>query len=167
MIHFTWFHEKFKVLPVDASEETVQIYACAYIMMLLSTQLFGDKSGNRVHIRWLLFVARLAVDLCYYLLFCQPGLPVTWLEPVRCFGSFLQHLYRYRRIGSNQRKDLRTDDMIIKLSEVTGYRCSQACVQSVVPSNFPGTLSLLKADANHPCPTFTKLLAPPMILKMI
>ncbi|RYR03514.1 hypothetical protein Ahy_B06g082509 [Arachis hypogaea] len=28
-------------------------------MMLLSTQLFGDKNGNRVHIRWLPFVARL------------------------------------------------------------------------------------------------------------
>ncbi|RYR46300.1 hypothetical protein Ahy_A07g032034 [Arachis hypogaea] len=27
--------------------------------MLLSTQLFSDKSGNRVHIRWLSFMARL------------------------------------------------------------------------------------------------------------
>ncbi|RYR65944.1 hypothetical protein Ahy_A03g011869 isoform A [Arachis hypogaea] len=58
-IHFTWFHERFTVLPNDATEETVRIYARAYIMMLLSTQLFGDKSGNRVHIWWLSFVARL------------------------------------------------------------------------------------------------------------
>ncbi|RYR48352.1 hypothetical protein Ahy_A07g034381 [Arachis hypogaea] len=58
-VHFTWFHERFKVLPPDASEETVRIYAWAYIMMLLSTQLFGDKSANRVHIRWLPFVANL------------------------------------------------------------------------------------------------------------
>ncbi|XP_072076888.1 protein MAIN-LIKE 1-like [Arachis hypogaea] len=36
-VHFTWFHERFRVLPVDASEETVRIYARAYIMMLLST----------------------------------------------------------------------------------------------------------------------------------
>ncbi|RYQ97977.1 hypothetical protein Ahy_B08g094052 [Arachis hypogaea] len=58
-VHFTWFHERFRVLPPDASEETVRIYARAYIMMLLSTQLFGDKSVNRVHIRWLPFVANL------------------------------------------------------------------------------------------------------------
>ncbi|RYR27974.1 hypothetical protein Ahy_B01g052051 [Arachis hypogaea] len=58
-VHFTWFHEKFRVLPEDATEDTVSIYAWAYIIMLLSTQLFGDKSGNRVHIRWFPFVARL------------------------------------------------------------------------------------------------------------
>ncbi|RYR57574.1 hypothetical protein Ahy_A05g023277 [Arachis hypogaea] len=56
-VHFTWFHEKFRLLPVDATEDTVCIYAHAYIMMFLSTQLFGDKSANRVHIRWLSFVA--------------------------------------------------------------------------------------------------------------
>ncbi|RYR13540.1 hypothetical protein Ahy_B04g070476 isoform J [Arachis hypogaea] len=55
----TWFHERFRVLPPDASEETVRIYARAYIMMLLSTQLFGDKSANWVHIRWLPFAANL------------------------------------------------------------------------------------------------------------
>ncbi|RYQ98689.1 hypothetical protein Ahy_B07g086454 isoform B [Arachis hypogaea] len=44
-VHFTWFHERFRVLPADAFEETVRIYARAYIMMLLSTQLFGDKVG--------------------------------------------------------------------------------------------------------------------------
>ncbi|RYQ89211.1 hypothetical protein Ahy_B09g095969 isoform F [Arachis hypogaea] len=42
-----------------ADEDTVRRYARAYIMMLLGTQLFADKSGNRVHIRWLPFVARL------------------------------------------------------------------------------------------------------------
>ncbi|QHO38825.1 uncharacterized protein DS421_4g123800 [Arachis hypogaea] len=58
-VHFTWFHERFRVLPADASEETVRIYARAYIMMLLSTQLFMYKSANRVHLCWLPFVARL------------------------------------------------------------------------------------------------------------
>ncbi|RYR78501.1 hypothetical protein Ahy_A01g003327 [Arachis hypogaea] len=58
-VHFTWFHERFRVLPVDGSEDIVHIYARTYIMMLLSTQLFGDKSTNRIHIRWLSFVARL------------------------------------------------------------------------------------------------------------
>ncbi|RYR36620.1 hypothetical protein Ahy_A09g041585 [Arachis hypogaea] len=42
------FIERFKVLADDATEETVRIYARAYIMMLLSTQLFGDKSGNQL-----------------------------------------------------------------------------------------------------------------------
>ncbi|RYR44829.1 hypothetical protein Ahy_A08g041103 [Arachis hypogaea] len=50
-VHFTWFHERFRVLPADASEETVRIYARAYIMMILSTKLFMDKSANRVHLR--------------------------------------------------------------------------------------------------------------------
>ncbi|RYQ88441.1 hypothetical protein Ahy_B09g095630 isoform C [Arachis hypogaea] len=59
IVHFTWFHERFRVLPANATEDTVRIYARAHIMMLLSTQLFGDKSENWVHIRWLPFVARL------------------------------------------------------------------------------------------------------------
>ncbi|RYR13775.1 hypothetical protein Ahy_B04g070591 isoform A [Arachis hypogaea] len=45
--------------PEDADEETVRRYARAYIMMLLGTQLFADKSGNRIHIRWLPYVTRL------------------------------------------------------------------------------------------------------------
>ncbi|RYR15206.1 hypothetical protein Ahy_B04g071931 [Arachis hypogaea] len=48
-----------RVLPADATKETVRIYARAYTMMLLSTQLFGDKSANWVRIRWLPFVANL------------------------------------------------------------------------------------------------------------
>ncbi|RYQ91094.1 hypothetical protein Ahy_B09g096956 isoform C [Arachis hypogaea] len=56
-VHFTWFHERFRVLPEDVTEDTVRIYARAYIMLLLSTKLFGDKSANRVHIQWLPFMA--------------------------------------------------------------------------------------------------------------
>ncbi|XP_072062099.1 protein MAIN-LIKE 1-like [Arachis hypogaea] len=51
--------ETFSELPQGADDETVRRYARAYIMMLLSTQLFGDKSGTHLHIRWLPFVARL------------------------------------------------------------------------------------------------------------
>ncbi|RYQ98289.1 hypothetical protein Ahy_B08g094337 [Arachis hypogaea] len=51
--------ETFAECPVGADEETVRRFARAYIMMLLGTQLFADKSGNRIHIRWLPFVARL------------------------------------------------------------------------------------------------------------
>ncbi|RYR59339.1 hypothetical protein Ahy_A05g025204 isoform E [Arachis hypogaea] len=34
---YTWFHERFWVLPADASDETVRVYARAYILMLLSS----------------------------------------------------------------------------------------------------------------------------------
>ncbi|RYR65420.1 hypothetical protein Ahy_A03g011352 [Arachis hypogaea] len=53
------FAETFGECPAGADEETVRRYARAYIMMLLGTQLFADKSGNRIHIRWLPYVARL------------------------------------------------------------------------------------------------------------
>ncbi|RYR30892.1 hypothetical protein Ahy_B01g055679 [Arachis hypogaea] len=49
---YTWFYERFWVLPADANEDTVRIYAHAYILMLLSSQLFADKNANRVHLRW-------------------------------------------------------------------------------------------------------------------
>ncbi|RYQ97649.1 hypothetical protein Ahy_B08g093728 [Arachis hypogaea] len=49
----TWMQETFSHLPHDADKKTVRKYARAYIMMLLSTQLFSDKSGTRMHIRWL------------------------------------------------------------------------------------------------------------------
>ncbi|RYR78494.1 hypothetical protein Ahy_A01g003314 isoform C [Arachis hypogaea] len=56
---YTWFHERFRVLPADATDDIVRIYARAYIMMLLSSQLFADKNANRVHLRWLPYVASL------------------------------------------------------------------------------------------------------------
>ncbi|RYR61751.1 hypothetical protein Ahy_A04g018954 [Arachis hypogaea] len=52
-------YETFGECPEGADEETVRRFAHAYIMMLLGTQLFSDKSGNRIHIRWLPYVARL------------------------------------------------------------------------------------------------------------
>ncbi|QHO20667.1 uncharacterized protein DS421_11g339980 [Arachis hypogaea] len=58
-VNCTWFQETFGECPVGADEETVRRFARAYIMMLLGTQLFVDKSGNRIHIRWLPYVARL------------------------------------------------------------------------------------------------------------
>ncbi|QHN93777.1 uncharacterized protein DS421_17g595560 [Arachis hypogaea] len=58
-VNCTWFQETFGECPEGADEETVRCFARAYIMMLLGTQLFADKSGNRIHIRWLPFVARL------------------------------------------------------------------------------------------------------------
>ncbi|RYR32116.1 hypothetical protein Ahy_B01g057106 isoform F [Arachis hypogaea] len=58
-VNCTWFQETFGECPEGADEETVRRFARAYIMMLLGTQLFADKSSNRIHIRWLPFVARL------------------------------------------------------------------------------------------------------------
>ncbi|RYQ85083.1 hypothetical protein Ahy_B10g104593 [Arachis hypogaea] len=49
----TWKQETFSELLQDADEDTVRRYARAYIMMLLSTQLFSDMSGTRLHICWL------------------------------------------------------------------------------------------------------------------
>ncbi|RYQ93060.1 hypothetical protein Ahy_B09g099320 [Arachis hypogaea] len=101
-VHFTWFHERFRVLPQDATEDTVQIYARAYIMMLLSTQLFGDKSANRVHIRWLPFVARLDEMGSY----SWASAALAWLYRCMCrvanrnvtnLAGPLQLLYRYSR----------------------------------------------------------------------
>ncbi|XP_025685426.1 protein MAIN-LIKE 2-like [Arachis hypogaea] len=51
--------ETFGECPEGADMETVRRYARAYIMMLLGTQLFADKSDKRIHIRWLPYVARL------------------------------------------------------------------------------------------------------------
>ncbi|QHO22718.1 uncharacterized protein DS421_12g357530 [Arachis hypogaea] len=58
-VNCSWFQETFGECPEGADDETVRRYARAYIMMLLGTQLFADKSGNRIHIRWLPYVARL------------------------------------------------------------------------------------------------------------
>ncbi|RYR14210.1 hypothetical protein Ahy_B04g070807 isoform B [Arachis hypogaea] len=52
-------YETFSYLPHNTDEERVRRYARVYIMMLLSTQLFSDKSDTRMHIQWLLCVARL------------------------------------------------------------------------------------------------------------
>ncbi|RYQ98591.1 hypothetical protein Ahy_B07g086337 isoform C [Arachis hypogaea] len=55
----TWMQETFSDLPEGIDKETLMRYTRAYIMMLLSTQFFGVKFGARMHIRWLLYVARL------------------------------------------------------------------------------------------------------------
>ncbi|RYR38081.1 hypothetical protein Ahy_A09g043032 [Arachis hypogaea] len=51
--------ETFSDLPHDVDEETIRKYARVYVMILLLTQLFDDKSGTRMYIRWLPYVARL------------------------------------------------------------------------------------------------------------
>ncbi|RYR14041.1 hypothetical protein Ahy_B04g070710 isoform B [Arachis hypogaea] len=50
---------EFENLMENVTDETVRIYARAYILMLLSSQLFADKNANRVHLRWLPYLASL------------------------------------------------------------------------------------------------------------
>ncbi|RYR33627.1 hypothetical protein Ahy_A10g048251 [Arachis hypogaea] len=80
---YTWFHERFWVLPADATDETVCIYARAYIMMLLSSQLFADKNANRVHLRWLPYLASLD-DLGRY---SWGSAALAWLYRCLCRGT--------------------------------------------------------------------------------
>ncbi|QHO52360.1 serine/threonine-protein phosphatase 7 long form homolog [Arachis hypogaea] len=58
-VRCSWFQDTFRELPDGTDEAIVRWYARAYIMILLGTQLFGDKSDTRIHIRWLPYVARL------------------------------------------------------------------------------------------------------------
>ncbi|RYR65312.1 hypothetical protein Ahy_A03g011254 isoform E [Arachis hypogaea] len=78
-----WFHERFRVLPADASDETVRVYARAYILMLLSSQLFADKNANRVHLRWLPYLASLD-DLGRY---SWASAALAWLYRCLCRGT--------------------------------------------------------------------------------
>ncbi|MED6202204.1 hypothetical protein PIB30_102993 [Stylosanthes scabra] len=50
-VTFSWFASTFEMLPDVPSEKLVVRHAQAYIMMLLSTALFGDKTIARVHLR--------------------------------------------------------------------------------------------------------------------
>ncbi|RYR11202.1 hypothetical protein Ahy_B05g079676 isoform F [Arachis hypogaea] len=77
------FHERFWDLPADTSEETVRIHARAYIMMLLLSQLFADKNANRVHLRWLPYLA-LMDDLGRY---SWGSAALAWLYRCLCHGT--------------------------------------------------------------------------------
>ncbi|RYR11205.1 hypothetical protein Ahy_B05g079676 isoform E [Arachis hypogaea] len=79
----TDFHERFWDLPADTSEETVRIHARAYIMMLLLSQLFADKNANRVHLRWLPYLA-LMDDLGRY---SWGSAALAWLYRCLCHGT--------------------------------------------------------------------------------
>ncbi|RYR57318.1 hypothetical protein Ahy_A05g023044 [Arachis hypogaea] len=76
----TLMQQMFSDLLEGADEETVRRYARAYIMMLLSTELFGDKSSTRMHSRWLPYVARLE-DMDNY---NQGFAALSWLYRCLC-----------------------------------------------------------------------------------
>ncbi|RYR51972.1 hypothetical protein Ahy_A06g026908 [Arachis hypogaea] len=72
--------ETFGEIPHGAYDATVRRYARAYIMILLGTQLFGDKSETRLHIRWLPYVVRLE-DMGGY---CWDSAALSWLYRCMC-----------------------------------------------------------------------------------
>ncbi|RYR42140.1 hypothetical protein Ahy_A08g038601 [Arachis hypogaea] len=100
-----------RILPVlhaNASEATVQIYARGYIMMLLSTAIFADKSGARVHLRWIPYVANLdglskyswgSATLSWLCRVANQNVknlagPLALLQPIKGFMPFCGHLPR-------------------------------------------------------------------------
>ncbi|QHO41856.1 uncharacterized protein DS421_5g149390 [Arachis hypogaea] len=121
-VSYGWFQNRFRDMPNDATEPTVQVYARGYIMMLLSTMLFGDKSGARVHLRWLPYVA----DLDGLGKYSWGSATLSWLYRPRGFDVILWPLAsrwgRYmpssdekgpRVIATRYRLDrLRVDDFI-------------------------------------------------------
>ncbi|KAL9662600.1 hypothetical protein QQ045_027433 [Rhodiola kirilowii] len=44
----SWFKDHLRVIPDDADEETLKKYARAYLLNLIGTTLFSDKSGNTI-----------------------------------------------------------------------------------------------------------------------
>ncbi|RYR38803.1 hypothetical protein Ahy_A09g043988 [Arachis hypogaea] len=89
----TWFEKTFSELPQRADEETVRRYARAYIMMLLSTQLFGKKSSIRLHIQccrtsrgWRTWVSTVGV-----LLHCHGYTGACAVWRIEMWSSWLVH----------------------------------------------------------------------------
>ncbi|RYR20308.1 hypothetical protein Ahy_B03g065419 [Arachis hypogaea] len=86
--------ETFGECPEGADEETVRCFARAYIMMLLDTQLFANTSGNRIHIRWLPYVARLEEMGTY----SWGSAALAWLYRCMCRVAN-RHVVKFRPAG--------------------------------------------------------------------
>ncbi|GER45959.1 aminotransferase-like [Striga asiatica] len=79
--------ERFKMLPDDASDQTVEYYARAYILQLLGGQLLSDMSNNKVKLMYLPLLRDLeaagrlswgsAVLACLYRALCRATKPET------------------------------------------------------------------------------------------
>ncbi|RYR45342.1 hypothetical protein Ahy_A07g031182 [Arachis hypogaea] len=55
----SWMQGTFGEIPDGSDDATIRRYARTYIVMLLGTLLFGDKSGTHLHIQWMPYVAKL------------------------------------------------------------------------------------------------------------
>ncbi|MED6107933.1 hypothetical protein PIB30_018774 [Stylosanthes scabra] len=80
-VTFSWLRSRFGVLLSHPSDEMVLMHARTYIWMLLSICLFGDKTGARAHVRWLLYLLRIE-DLGRYSWGpqCLPGCTRVYAE---------------------------------------------------------------------------------------
>ncbi|MED6181761.1 hypothetical protein PIB30_022361 [Stylosanthes scabra] len=58
-VTFSWLRNSFRVLPSHSTDEMVLMHVRAYIWMLLSICLFGDKTGAQAHVRWLPYLLRI------------------------------------------------------------------------------------------------------------
>ncbi|KAL4371442.1 hypothetical protein AHAS_Ahas06G0166200 [Arachis hypogaea] len=118
-VNCSWFQETFGELPNGADESTVKRNARAYTMMLLGTQLFGDKSGSRIHIRWLSYVARLE-DMGGY---SWGSATLSWLSRCMCRmanGHMIQTLCRFH--GSYRRPINDTNFSVTIAVDINGER---------------------------------------------
>ncbi|MED6172634.1 hypothetical protein PIB30_051811 [Stylosanthes scabra] len=97
-VTFGWF--KRRALLEQPSEDLVVRHARAYIMLLLSTALFGDKTAARVHLRWLPFVDHID-DLGIQMGICSSSLTVQESMPSS---------YQERRLVGRWRRYLPTSD---------------------------------------------------------
>ncbi|XP_057249382.1 serine/threonine-protein phosphatase 7 long form homolog [Beta vulgaris subsp. vulgaris] len=64
-LRLTWLRQHFFLLPNDADEVTVQRFARAYILALMGSILFADKSGDAVQVLYLPLLADLDVAGTY------------------------------------------------------------------------------------------------------
>ncbi|XP_048501618.2 serine/threonine-protein phosphatase 7 long form homolog [Beta vulgaris subsp. vulgaris] len=64
-LRLTWLRQHFFLLPNDANEVTVQRFARAYILALMGSILFADKSGDAIQVLYLPLLADLDVAGTY------------------------------------------------------------------------------------------------------
>jgi len=55
----SWLRNEFNIIPADADQATLDQYARAYILMLITGCLFSDHSGSLVHLAFLALLENL------------------------------------------------------------------------------------------------------------
>ncbi|KAL9667719.1 hypothetical protein QQ045_002083 [Rhodiola kirilowii] len=117
MAKISWFKNHLAQIPVDADDETLKKYARAYLLNLIGSTLFSDKSGKPIPLYFLPLLEDLdrvrnyswgsAVLACLYSNMCgayaefKPGLHgawsyLKWVGPKRWVGVLHGSLLQYR-----------------------------------------------------------------------
>jgi len=55
-VSLQWLQQNYQVVEPDATDEQVMQHTRAYILFQLGSGIMGDKSGNKVHLRYLLLL---------------------------------------------------------------------------------------------------------------